>query len=293
MSFDTYIINLKQDVDKYNRMASRLHDVGIKYNRFDAIYGKNVKNEYDQYISTYKEFIPRSIIGCGLSHFLTCKNHFNQDNKKVALIIEDDAVPLFKDKNSINQIISDAPKDWEIILLYTQGKTNYKDNTWDAGPCMGSTMAYLINYKGFKKRYDNYKLSTHTDVERGLSNCIVYKTPQMYFEPEFSESSTSSLYNKSLAPLYNFFDSLYFEELETDITGFSGSMLSRYKLLRLPYIDIEFDILEMTFLICILVSLVFILSSKNRFYTTYNCIYYSFVFVALILAVFKIFLSIF
>ena len=58
MSFDTYIINLKQDVDKYNRMASRLHDVGIKYNRFDAIYGKNVKNEYDQYISTYKEFIP-------------------------------------------------------------------------------------------------------------------------------------------------------------------------------------------------------------------------------------------
>ncbi len=117
MSYDTYIINLKQDTDKYERMQKRLDNVGIKYNRFDAYYGKDLSSDYDPLISSYKEYIPKSVIGCGLSHYMVCNEHFKNDKNKIALILEDDAVPLFKNKSDIDKVIKNAPKDWEIILL--------------------------------------------------------------------------------------------------------------------------------------------------------------------------------
>lgn len=293
MSYSTYIINLKQDTDKYGRMQKRLDKLGLKYTRFDAYYGKDLNSDYDLLISNYKEFIPKSVIGCGLSHYMACYNHFKNDKNNIALILEDDAVPLFKNKKDINDIINNAPKDWEIILLYTQGLTNYKDTTWNTNKYMGSTIAYLINYNGFKSRYgDSYTVTTHTDFERTLTNCKVYKTPTLYFKPEFSESSTSSSDIKYLNPLYNFIDNLYYDELETDITGFAGSMLSRYKILRIPCLNMEFDILGIFFSICILLSFCIIVLSKNKISTIRDCIIYTIVIFALVLAIIKILFNI-
>jgi len=292
MSYDTYIINLKQDTDKYERMQKRLDTVGIKYTRFDAYYGKDLSSDYDSLISSYKTFIPKSVIGCGLSHYMVCKNHFKKDNKKIALILEDDALPLFKNKTDIDEVINNAPKDWEIILLYTQGLTDYKDKVWDTNRYMGSTMAYLINYKGFKNRYgNNYLVTTHTDFERTLTNCKVFKTPIMYFKPEFSESSTSSNI-KFLKPLYEFMDSLYYDDFESDITGFTASMANRYKILRIPCLDVELDMIGIFFSICILISLVLIIISKNKFSTIKECFIYTCVSFALALAIAKIFFHI-
>ena len=292
MSYDTYIINLKQDTDKYERIQERLNNLNIEYNRYNAIYGKHVGNKYDHLINN-KEIIPRSTIGCSLSHYLVCKDHFGNDKNKIALILEDDAVPLFKNKKVIDDIINDAPKDWEIILLYTQGVTNYKDNTWECTNISGSTIAYLINYKGFEKRYgNNYQLYTHTDIERCFSKCKVYKTPNMYFKPEFSQSSTSSENRKILTPLYSFLDNLYYDELETGITGFSGSMAGCYKLIRIPYLEYEFDFLEILFTIIIFFSILAIILSKKRFYTSLDCIIYGSGFFALLLACVKIYINI-
>ena len=292
MSYDTYIINLKQDTDKYERMQKRLDNVGIKYTRFDAYYGKDLSSDYDPLISSYKAFIPKSVIGCGLSHYMVCNNHFNKDKNKIALILEDDAVPLFKNKTDIDEVIKNAPKDWEIILLYTQGLTNYKDKVWDTNRYMGSTMAYLINYKGFKNRYDdNYVITTHTDFERTLTNCKVFKTPTMYFKPEFSESSTSSNV-EFLKPLYDFMDNLYHDDFESDITGFTASMANRYKMLRIPCLDMELDMIGIFFSICILISLVLIIISKNKFSTIKECFIYTCVSFALALAIAKIFFHI-
>lgn len=291
MSYDTYIINLKQDTDKYARMKIRLQNIGLKHTRFDAINGKYIKDRYDDLIMN-KEFIPRSTIGCALSHYIVCNEHFKHDKGKIAMILEDDAVPLFKNIKDIDNIIKDAPKDWEIILLYTQGVTNYRDNSWECKKLSGSTMAYLINYKGFKKRYDNYKVYTHTDFERCLSQCKIYKTPTIYFRPEFSESSTSSKTYKYMTPLYDFIDKLYYDELETEITGFTASMLSRYKLVRIPHLELELDLLEIIFIICIFFSIIAIMISKNKFSTSIDCIIYSFGFTAFIFSCLKIYANI-
>ena len=283
MSYDTYIINLKQDTDKYERMQHRLDNLNIKYTRFNAVYGKHIGNEYDHLIIN-KPILPRSAIGCSLSHYLVCKQHFDNDKTKIALILEDDAVPMFKNKNVIDNIIEDAPKDWEIILLYTQGVTNYKDNTWECTSISGSAIAYLINYNGFKKRYDNYKVKHLPDLERCFVDCNIYKTPVMYFKPEFSESSTSSKNKNFLTPLY--------DELETDITGFSGSMAGCYKLIRIPYIEYEFDFLEILFTIIIFFSLLTIVLSKKKFSGLLDSTIYGLGFFALVLACIKIYIDI-
>tara|TARA_B100000963_G_scaffold284328_1_gene253116 strand:- start:1693 stop:2574 length:882 start_codon:yes stop_codon:yes gene_type:complete len=291
MSYDTYIINLKQDTDKYERMQQRLDNLNIQYTRFNAVYGKHIGNEYDDLIIN-KPILPRSAIGCSLSHYLVCKQHFNNDKNKIALILEDDAVPLFKNKKTIDNIIDDAPKDWEIILLYTQGATNYKDNTWECTNISGSAIAYLINYNGFKKRYDNYKVTHLPDLERCFINCNIYKTPNMYFKPEFSESSTSSKNKNYMTPIYSFLDNLYYDELETDVTGFSGSMAGCYKLIRIPFLGCEFDFLEILFTIIIFFSLLAIVLSKKKFNTLLDSVIYGFVFFALVLACVKILIHI-
>ena len=291
MSYDTYIINLKQDTDKYERMQDRLDNLNIKYTRFNAVYGKNIGNEYNDLIIN-KPILPRCAIGCSLSHYLVCKQHFDNDKNKIALILEDDAVPLFKNKKVIDKIIEDAPKDWEIILLYTQGVTNYKDNTWECTNISGSAIAYLINYNGFKKRYDDYKVKHLPDLERCFVNCNIYKTPTMYFKPEFSESSTSSENKNFMAPVYSFLDNLYYDELETGITGFSGSMAGCYKLIRIPYLEYEFDFLEILFTIIIFFSLLAIVLSKKRLNTLLDSIIYGLGFFALVLACIKIYINI-
>ena len=292
MSYNTYIINLQQDVDKYDRMQKRLNNIGIDYKRFDAYYGKDLSSDYDPLISNYKQFIPKSTIGCALSHYMVCNSHFKNDKNKIALVLEDDAVPLFKDKKSIDKIINDAPKDWEIILLYTQGNTNYKDNSWEVTKLSGSTMAYLINHKGFKSRFgDNYIIKTHTDIERCFTKCKTYKTPVMYFKPEFSESLTSTNIN-GFSSFYNFLDNLYYDELETDITGFTGGMASKYKILRIPGFDIELDIIGILFYICLIFIIISIILSKNIVNTIIDSIVYSCAFIASILATIKIYLNI-
>ena len=223
---------------------------------------------------------------------MVCNNHFNKDKNKIALILEDDAVPLFKNKTDIDEVIKNAPKDWEIILLYTQGLTDYKDKVWDTNRYMGSTMAYLINYKGFKNRYgDNYVITTHTDFERCFTKCKTYKTPVMYFKPEFSESLTSTNIN-GFSSFYNFLDNLYYDELETDVTGFTGSMASKYKILRIPCFDIELDILGILLYLCLIFIIISIILSKNILNTIIDSVVYSCAFVASILAIIKIYLNI-
>jgi GR25 family glycosyltransferase involved in LPS biosynthesis len=291
MEYNTYIINLKRDHIKYKNISNRLNSIGIEYDRFDAIDGRDINSKYDDYISHYKPFIPRAIIGCGLSHFIACKEHFDKDKTKIALILEDDAVPLFKSKKYINEIIDKAPNDWEIILLYTQGKTNYKDKTWDSNKYMGSTMAYLINYKGYKKRYDNYKLVTHTDIERNFTNCIIYKNPDMCFIPDLCASSTSSNI-KSFDIVYQLLDEFYSHELESDITGFTGSMVSRYKIVRIPYLEIELDQLELFIFISIILSIIALFTSKNKLNTITYCIRNSLIFFVLYILLIKLYINI-
>ncbi len=287
MSFDTYIINLQKDTHKYEKISNALNSLGIVHKRFNAIYGKDIGNEYDEYLNQYKHFLPKSVIGCGLSHYLAAKEHFDKDNQKVALIFEDDALPQFKNRSDINSIIKQAPKDWDIILLYTQGVTNYSKNTWDCGPIAGSTISYLINKKGFDKLYKDFKLNTHIDVYRVIKSkqnkdLKVYKTPSVMVLPDDSSISSTSTNNNRY--LDDYFDEFYSDVLESKFTGFTASMAAKYKLLRIPFLGYELDYIQLFILIAVLNILLFTIMSKKRVHTfLFSSFYYIVLFVFILI----------
>jgi GR25 family glycosyltransferase involved in LPS biosynthesis len=264
MSYNTYIINMADSTKRWNQISKHLDNIGINYSRFDAIDGRKIGNQYDEYISLAKPIIPEGVIGCALSHFMVAKEHFaNNDN--AALILEDDAAPLFKDKNVIHQVIEEAPKDWDIILLYAQGLTNYRDNTWQITSkfVTGACSAYLINKTGYHKRYNggSYKVITHTDCERGLYEGNVYKTPQPLFIPcdrfehcDLESSSTSNTYSANV--LGDAINTLYKDDTESDITGCSGDQLFHYNVVKIPGTKVSLDATRIFMIIVPILALI-------------------------------------
>jgi GR25 family glycosyltransferase involved in LPS biosynthesis len=198
MQFKTYVINLDSDNDRYSYISELLSDVDINPIRFSAIYGKDVKNEYNEHINLLcKPFIPKSILGCALSHAVLSKQILETDNNDIALILEDDVIPAFNDIQDIFKVIENAPQDWDIILLFCQGMCNYKSENYITGIYPGSTAAYLINKKGMCKQ-SKYKYSSHVDIQRKNLDLNVYKSPVPLFIPNdgfLSHNKKSSILN--------------------------------------------------------------------------------------------------
>lgn len=165
-----YWINLDRSPDRRKNMEKMLQTIDISNERISAIDGKNEKiydmidtNNYDSTDSEY---------GCLMSH-LEAVRTFKNSNNRVALILEDDCTLELKKywdgtthektlNQKINEIISNAPKDWEIIMLSYIVELNHPLNNWsndekyirfDSG--IYSTLSYLINKKGAKKLIDD------------------------------------------------------------------------------------------------------------------------------------------
>jgi len=266
-SFDTYVINLDKDKCKYEKLSNSLNAKHIKHTRFSAIHGKTINNQYDEHIVNYKDFIPKNILGCGLSHFFVCKNHFKKTDKH-AFILEDDAVLLFNNKDDIHNVIDSAPHDWDIILLCTYGITNYKSNSWDTNRFSGSTIAYIINKKGYNKWLgDDFKVDGHIDWNRmnkyaKNKKLRVYKTPVAIVKPDLENiSSTSTSYARyiNLKPLDDILDSIFYNTFETGITGYTASQCIKYKSIRIPCVGVELDSFQIFIMIIIFLILFIIL----------------------------------
>ena len=175
----TYIINLDKYIDNYNSQKPYLEKLGLNINRVSAI--NAIENEHLKYSSLIPEyiniFIPKSIIGCFLSHLLVCKE-IVKNNEKISLIMEDDAYPLYeKDKfyEILNKTINDIeilnPK-WDIIQLHSDALFPTPE-TYSTHCFCGSTAAYLISLNGAKKMAKE-KVGWHLDVHTS-ANFNYYK----------------------------------------------------------------------------------------------------------------------
>lgn len=165
-----YWINLDRSPDRREKMEKMLETIDISNQRISAIDGKNEKmynmintNNYDSTDSEY---------GCLMSHLEAIRT-FKNSSHTIGLILEDDCTLELKkywqgtlnDKTlneKINKIISNAPKDWEIIMLSYIVHVNHPINDWSNNEKyirfdseMYSTLAYVINKKGAKKLIDD------------------------------------------------------------------------------------------------------------------------------------------
>ncbi len=288
--FNTYVINLEQDKVKYEKIQKNLNENNIVPKRFNAIYGKNVKNEYDDHLTHYCKYTcPKSVIGCGLSHILLSRHLLNNDTNEYALVLEDDAIVNHKNvKEKIENIVNKSPKDWEIIILYCQGYCKYydkknlvKDDKFIRTTYQGSFAAYLINKKG-QEKLSKIKLNGHIDNQILFSNKInSYSFSKKIFKTDESESGNRK---KNYGLLKNYYDKVYNTLDGEKVMTHQPSFFLQYKAFRIPIIDFEITYIKLALTITIITA--FILN-----YLGLNMIY-AFIYVFIILFVIPLFLLI-
>ena len=166
-----YWINLDRSNDRRVRMEKIVRNFKIKNIRIKANDGKldTDENIYGKFI-TDKYTMTKLEYACLLSHLNTIKQ-FSESKYEIALILEDDLSLEFSIywNKSISQIINEAPKDWDIIMLgyiisNKQLNTTYTLNTFDNQ--IYSALSYIINKKSAIKfinsiyKNDKYYLTT-------------------------------------------------------------------------------------------------------------------------------------
>ena len=197
-NFDIYVINLDKDVDRLKEIEQKLYP--NKFIRVPGVYGKemNFENNEDIFF-TSRYLVPKSALGCSLSHRKAVRTFLNNSTKDYALILEDDAMPSNNNYiNEINEAINNAPNNWDLIKLdyFPNYSNNYNKNL------SVLLTAYIINKKGANKYLEN-KMYYHLDFDMNFYNLNAYNNTKIVFTQDWSKYS-----NNKIVTSYNPFDTL-------------------------------------------------------------------------------------
>ena len=162
-----FVINLKKDVEKRKHMEylCKQHNLECKF--IDAVYGKDLDEEYiskiynsDESIRFFRRELSRGELGCALSHLSIYKLMVENDIKQ-AIIFEDD-ICINEGFLSVIQSIDTFPDDWELVLLgyYQRKEKVYRKYQQQITPkyklarlsdVSTGAFGYLLNLKCAKK----------------------------------------------------------------------------------------------------------------------------------------------
>lgn len=197
-----YWINLNRSVERRKEMEKMLSDPvfeGIPNHRFSAVDGKNA-NIFAM-VDFNPKFQNRTKIeyACLLSHLEVIRNFYEDPMKpEVALVLEDDICLDFKKywNETIQEIIQNAPSDWEVIQLCYFGVRceALPVKMYDDQTVLYSTGAYLVNRKGAQKiansyRNGKYELNLDFDISADIylfqvMKKYAYKYPLFIFKSQ-------------------------------------------------------------------------------------------------------------
>jgi GR25 family glycosyltransferase involved in LPS biosynthesis len=261
----TYVINLDDYISNYNKQLPYLLDIGLKVERFagvNAIKNEHLKLEYQQYISSYvKNFVPKSTIGCSLSHTLCCKHIKSNYSKKTNdhipyfLIMEDDAFPLYNKEEFYEHLnkslyeIQLLDSNWDIIQLHSDAFFPTKD-TYNTHIACGSTAAYLISINGIHKTL-NSKIYGYADfIQHNFIKYNKYRTKEnLFYTNEKTSLSRIQVKSKLNYKYYSLLLKSKFCELlnkYTHIIPLQGEKsyqnILEFKILREPLFEKEFTV---------------------------------------------------
>jgi hypothetical protein len=175
MTFNTYIINLSTQYDRYKRTIKNLQNENLYLHRFEA-YTKETAFKYhpDKIHNICKTFCNDVIIGCAMSHIILAKQILQNDSNPFALVLEDDIYIKKEYIGNLKDVVYDEyekNKNADIILLFCQGVCNISNsNTFT-----GSTAAYILTKKGASK-IANTSVVYHIDWVRNNFDTVIGKT---------------------------------------------------------------------------------------------------------------------
>ena len=269
----TFVISLDDYIENLKKQLPYLEEIGLKVEKFrgiNALKDEHLQKEYEPYLSTFaKNFTPKSVIGCALSHILCCKhilenyvknndglnNNSSFKDKTLYLIMEDDAFPKYNKEDFYKELnksiceITLLDPDWEIIQLHSDGPFP-TEKTFSTHYLSGSTAAYLISEKGLNKMLKQ-KAYGHLDFE--IQNFITfnkYRVKNNLFYTDEKTSTNRIIQNKSNFNNMTMFLKVkfleiinkYFIELRGEKTC---DIYLKFKMLKLPYLKREYTANEL------------------------------------------------
>lgn len=165
-------------------MVSDLGSVGINPIRFNAVDVKSLTLEQflSAQVSKMCADLCATLLAIGLSHINLNKQILKYDDKKYALILEDDMKVAFTNAQEIPNLVDEAPKDWQVLLLHCFGKCR-TNNIWETGTFPHSAAAYIVNKKGQEVMAGLF-LDNHVDIIRNLAFDVVNIFPQNMFKQD-------------------------------------------------------------------------------------------------------------
>ena len=274
----TYVINLDDYESNYTKQLPHLLNIGLHVARFsgiNAIKDEHLKPEYQQYISTYaKNFAPKSMIGCSLSHILCCKHikatYSEKTNEPMPffLIMEDDAFPLYNSEEfyeHFNKSIYEIQlldSKWDIIQLHSDCILPTKD-TYNTHIACGSAAAYLISPDAINKTSTS-KIYGYADfIQHNFIKYNKYRTKEnLFYTNEKTSLSRTQVKSKLNYKYYSLLLKSKICELlnyYTHIIPLRGEKnyqhFFEFKLLKEPFFYTEFivnDLLDYLFIFIIL-----------------------------------------
>lgn len=159
-SMAVYWINLDRSTERHENMLKVLKDPvfdGMSKHRVKAIDGKNItKEELETRFENVGENQPVKDYCCLLSQLKTL-SLFLKSSYSMAIIFEDDISLEYKPywRESIQDCIHNAPKDWEVIklsyILDSKKKLPTKMYTKEKDLMYAGGAAYIVNKKGARQ----------------------------------------------------------------------------------------------------------------------------------------------
>ena len=128
MTLECFVINLKKDTERLAHMSKEFSNLGLKFNVFNATYGKDLPEDFieqcrqdDELLFNLKGNVKVKLlgkltvneIGCALSH-LRLYQHIIDSGLDKALIVEDDISLDSKLKLALENL-DKIPESWDVV----------------------------------------------------------------------------------------------------------------------------------------------------------------------------------
>ena len=233
----SFMINLPQFPQKYERSMRQLASISVAPQRVDAVYGKDLDDDFIKSItypsvqytmkrgrSVDSDISSHGAIGCYISHIQLWQRLVEEDDDDMYLITEDDVtvdITVEKIDLFLEEVYQNHP-DWDVILIgwmkplhETMGKDGdirLSRNVYKCNDITFGMHAYLINRKGAKRLLKNaFPIVDQVDSYLSYMACrgdiSMYRSPKSFINQHNVEGSSiqESLSNLNIKPILNRF----------------------------------------------------------------------------------------
>lgn len=162
--FSTYVINMDAQPERFETQRTYLRQTGIDPIRVHGYaYDEIPKDELTRFFKPHARVVmPKSNIGCCYSHLKALEHFLVNGISPVALILEDDAYPLFIDRRYLEDKLRHGNIGWDFLFLHCDGFC--PEGGGKPGRLSASAAAYFVTRDGARKAL-LHKYSDHFDMD--------------------------------------------------------------------------------------------------------------------------------